>query len=149
MTVRPRILAVIAALLAMAGLLVGLSPAASAGDAGSGRVTAWVSCDDGDLILTVQPVEHLISCADANSGLLKMTWSTWGATQARGTGVYYWNDCDPSCAAGTTYRARATIVLDRVRVQGGEPVFTRATIRYVDNTGQAQVERVTSLRWAG
>lgn len=147
MTVRVRIVAVVAALASMAALLVGLSPASSAGE--STRVTAWVACDAGELLLTVQPVEHLISCGDANSGLRKMTWSTWGESVARGTGVYYWNDCDPNCSAGTTYRAKADIVLDRVRVQAGEPVFTRATIRYVDNTGQAQVERVTSLRWAG
>jgi hypothetical protein len=141
--------AVTAALVALVALLVGSAPTASAGDAGAGRVTAWVACDGGDLLLTVQPVEHLISCADANSGLLKMTWSTWGAAQARGTGVYYWNDCEPNCAAGTTYRAKASITLDRVRVQAGEPVFTRTTIRYVDDTGQAQVERVRSIRWAG
>lgn len=149
MTVRTRVVAAFGALLSMAALLVGLSPTASAGDTDSGRVTAWVACDGGELLLTVQPVEHLISCGDANSGLLKMTWSTWGDDEARGTGVYYWNNCDPTCAGGTTFRAKATIVLDRVRVQAGEPVFTRATIRYVDNTGQAQVERVRSLRWTG
>lgn len=147
MSVRVRIVAALAGLASVAALLVGLSPAASAGD--TARATAWVACDGGELLLTVQPVEHLISCGDANSGLLKMTWSSWGASQARGTGVYYWNDCDPNCSAGTTYRAKAVIVLDRVRVQAGEPVFTLATIRYVDNTGQAQVERVRSLRWVG
>lgn len=138
----------VAGLLALAGTTVAVAPSASAGDTGA-RITAWVACDGPQLLLTVQPVDHLISCADANSGLSRMTWSAWADDEARGRGVYRWNDCVPSCAAGTEHRSPATIVLDRVRVQAGEPVFTRATIRYVDDAGVAQVERVRSIRWTG
>ena len=32
-----------------------------------------------------------------------MTWSTWSATEAVGTGIYKVDGCNPNCAAGTVY----------------------------------------------
>jgi len=109
-----------------------------------------VSCGDGpESLLTVQPTEHLLSCGDGNSGLRRLTWSSWTATSARATGVYYWNDCEPACFSGTNYTSKATVELSRVRVQKGEPVFTRIVVTYTDEDGVKQVDAMTSLPWLG
>ena len=122
----------LAAALGLALPVLAIAPAsasAPAGDSSGNRITGWVSCDDGPPgVLTVQPVDHLLSCADANSGLSKLTWSSWTNASATGTGMYYWNDCEPSCAAGTDHQSTATVKLLRPRTQSGEVVFTRAVI---------------------
>lgn len=132
------------------GALAASTPALAGDSGGSSRVVGWTSCDDGpDLVLTYMPASHLLSCADANSGLTRLRWTSWTDRRAVGTGVYRWNDCDPDCAGGTEHTAKATVVLDRTRTQSGERVFTRATLTYVDDAGEQQVERVTSIRWTG
>ncbi|MDO8310181.1 MAG: hypothetical protein Q7V58_17715 [Actinomycetota bacterium] len=132
------------------GALASSTPAVAGDVGGSSRVVGWTSCDDGpDLVLTYMPTTHLLSCADANSGLTRLRWASWTDERAVGTGVYRWNDCDPDCAGGTEYTAKATVVLDRPRTQAGDRVFTRATVTYTDESGVQQVERVTSIRWTG
>ena len=92
-----------AAVLAVPVMLAPMLAAGPAGAATQNRVVGWVSCDMGAMgMLTVQPVRHVLSCADHNSGLRKLTWSSWTSRTATGAGVYYWNDCTPDCAAGTT-----------------------------------------------
>lgn len=146
-TARTRAAALAVPLMLGASLLAA-SPA-SAGDVDS-RVVGWASCGDGpESLLTVQPTEHLLSCGDGNSGLRRLTWSSWTATSARATGVYYWNDCEPACFSGTNYTSKATVELSRVRVQKGEPVFTRVVVTYTDEDGVKQVDAMTSLPWLG
>ena len=40
---------------------------------------------------------------DSTGFLYQMTWRTWSATEAVGTGIYKVDGCNPSCAAGTVY----------------------------------------------
>ncbi len=131
-------------------LMAGPASAANRHDGHEDEVVAWVSCDDEPTgILTVQPKRHVLSCADHNSGLRNLDWSSWGEHSATGTGTYYWNDCTPNCSAGTNHKSKATVVLKRPRVQSGEPVFTRVIVTYTDENGETQVDRSTSLQWRG
>ncbi|MDQ2812405.1 MAG: hypothetical protein M3Z75_11185 [Actinomycetota bacterium] len=40
-----------------------------------------------------------------------MTWSTWSATEAVGTGIYQIDGCNPNCAAGPIYPVATVITL--------------------------------------
>jgi hypothetical protein len=63
---------------------------------------------------------HTYGCAlsgDSTAFLYKMTWTTWSASEAIGTGTYKIDGCNPNCAAGTVYPVPAVITLtDPVRV---------------------------------
>jgi len=49
----------------------------------------------------VEPADYILTCADANSVLARLVWTSWTARQAVATGVHELNDCTPDCAAGT------------------------------------------------
>jgi hypothetical protein len=49
---------------------------------------------------SMQPTTMLISCADANSGLVDLKWSAWGDYTAYAAGLFVYNDCTPNCAGG-------------------------------------------------
>jgi hypothetical protein len=63
-----------------------------------------------------------------------MTWSTWSATEATGTGLYKLDACNPSCAAGPTYPVATVITLsDPVKVcssSGTRWFWTRASFTF-------------------
>jgi hypothetical protein len=71
---------------------------------------------------------------DSTAILDKMTWSTWSATQAVGTGIYKLDACDPSCAAGPVYPVAAVVTLsDPVKVcssSGTRWFWTRASFTF-------------------
>ncbi len=55
--------------------------------------------------LSVPPVErpqklNILGCASVAVALQDMSWSTWGAQGADGTGTAVFKICDPNCAAG-------------------------------------------------
>ena len=71
---------------------------------------------------------------DSTAILDKMTWSTWSATGAVGTGTYKLDGCNPSCAAGPIYPVAAVVTLsDPVKVcssSGTRWFWTRASFRF-------------------
>ncbi|HSN03053.1 MAG TPA: hypothetical protein VLS91_06175 [Acidimicrobiales bacterium] len=87
--------------------LIGGAPIAGAADASVARV--WLCSHT----LATRPTSIIISCADANSLLERLHWSSWGGATALATGRFVWNDCNPYCAAGH-FHSRAV----RVRLYG-------------------------------
>jgi len=61
------------------------------------------------------PRSFILSCADANSELKDLQWTHWGQSVARATGTATWNDCTPTCAAGTWRSASISVSAYRVR----------------------------------
>jgi hypothetical protein len=63
-----------------------------------------------------------------------MTWSTWSAAGAVGTGTYKLDGCNPSCAAGPIYPVATVVTLsDPVKVcssSGTHWFWTRASFRF-------------------
>jgi hypothetical protein len=55
----------------------------------------------------------------------RINWTTWNQREAKGTGINWINDCDPSCGGGTYYLAPATI--HAFSVKGNK--YRRLTIR--------------------
>jgi hypothetical protein len=66
-----------------------------------------------------------------------MSWSSWTATVAVGTGAVWIDDCEPSCAGGT-YAPSAVSVRAFAPHEGH---FTRMTLRF-DYHGEAIVEEL-------
>ena len=63
----------------------------------------------------VRPRKFIITCADANDYLTRLTWSTWGPRVALGRGVEWVNNCSPNCASGKFFHRNARVVFWRVR----------------------------------
>jgi hypothetical protein len=78
---------------------------------------------------------------DATAWLYHMTWTTWSATQAVGTGTYKLNDCNPGCAVGTIYPIPAVVTLSQpAQVCFGSVtrrVWTRVSFRFPDGLPKA------------
>ncbi|MHB8378984.1 MAG: hypothetical protein ACYDB2_03570 [Acidimicrobiales bacterium] len=89
-------LSFVAALVVVAGLATGLSIAQSSASATS--VTMALSCSSK---VGSEPTSYVLFCADANAMLTSLTWTDWGAATAYATGIAKWNDCTPTCVAGT------------------------------------------------
>jgi hypothetical protein len=98
-------------------------PSTSPGSS-SQSVPGVIDCGTSLSKLEVRPTSLLLVCSDGTAGLKNLTWSHWGhniitstsaqsipAPTATGTGEFFLNDCDPSCAQGHdhTYRVRVTL----------------------------------------
>jgi hypothetical protein len=101
-------------------------PAASAAPAGVPKV---YNC----LHAQVRPGSFTLACADGNSYLAHLSWSSWTASSASGTGTQMINDCQPYCAAGKfrSYPAHVTFWRSEpVPNHPGQRYFSRVTLRY-------------------
>ena len=59
------------------------------------------------------------ACADGNTGIGKIEWSTWEASGASGVGEYFANNCEPDCAGGKFEFTRVNLALSRpINVDG-------------------------------
>jgi hypothetical protein len=79
----------------------------------------------------VRPSTFTISCADGNSYLTKLKWSSWGSTVARAIGVFTINNCDPYCAAGKFVSSDAVVTLSKPKASKGQRFFTNLHVGYV------------------
>ena len=81
----------------------------------------------------VRPGSFTLACADGNSYLNHLSWSSWTASSASGTGRQMINDCQPYCAAGKFrgYPAHVTFWRSEpVPNHPGQRYFSRVTLRY-------------------
>ena len=71
---------------------------------------------------------------DSTAILARMTWRTWSAGQAVGTGTYELDGCTPNCAAGPVYNVPVVVTLSHpVTVcssAGARRVWTKASFRF-------------------
>jgi len=71
---------------------------------------------------------------DSTAILARMTWRTWSASKAVGTGTYELDGCNPDCAAGPVYKVPTVVTLSHpVTVctpAGTRSVWTRASFAF-------------------
>jgi hypothetical protein len=80
---------------------------------------------------TVRPKKIIVACGDANFYFTNLSWSSWNAKHAIGSGIATVNDCKPNCAAGEFHTYRSTITLSRPKsCAGGQREFTRMAWRF-------------------
>jgi hypothetical protein len=62
---------------------------------------------------------------DSTALLRDMTWQTWTATEAVGSGTEKVDDCQPNCAAGTLHPVRVTVTFTKPVKAGCSAATTR------------------------
>ena len=70
--------------------------------------------------------------ADGNGDLNGLTWSSWTAHSAKGSGSFNVNNCKPNCAQGTTVDVTVSVALS-APTSGSSPYFTAMTL--TDSSG--------------
>jgi hypothetical protein len=70
--------------------------------------------------------------ADGNGDLTGITWSSWTAHSAEGSGSINVNNCQPDCAEGTTVNVAVSLALS-APTSGSSPYFTAITL--TDSSG--------------
>jgi hypothetical protein len=78
----------------------------------------------------VEPASISVACADNGIGAKDLTWQSWSATSAAGSGQVWENDCTPNCAEGTINLYPASISLSDVMSSRDGPTFTMMTATY-------------------
>ena len=78
----------------------------------------------------VAPKALTLACADANYGLVRMSWRHWGAATTTGTGSASANDCTPYCAAGHFHTYPVTATASRLRACRAGRQYTLLVLRY-------------------
>jgi len=58
-----------------------------------------------------------------------LSWTSWAADGASGSGSFSVNDCQPNCATGRTRRVAAVVALSDVRTCDGRRYFGRAVVK--------------------
>lgn len=77
----------------------------------------------------VRPKSFVLACADGNSAVQKLAWSTWAPGLASAKATLVQNDCTPYCAAGHFHSYPALVVLWGSKAIGhGEHAYTRLTM---------------------
>lgn len=77
----------------------------------------------------VRPKNFVLACADGNSALQKLAWSTWAPGLASAKATLVQNDCTPYCAAGHFHSYPALVVLWGSKAIGhGEHAYTKLTM---------------------
>jgi hypothetical protein len=73
----------------------------------------------------VKPATLIISCADANSEFTDLHWYGWGDATTYATGTARWNDCTPTCVAGTWRSNPVTIWAWDLQDRKGYTLYTK------------------------
>jgi hypothetical protein len=84
----------------------------------------------------IQPATIVLACADHNSLLQSLRWSSWTPTRAQASGSYVYNTCVPFCAAGTFVTVPGTVTLDEPVSTSAGVEFSRATWTYPGPSGR-------------
>jgi hypothetical protein len=75
----------------------------------------------------VKPDTVVLACADYNSLIRKITWTSWTRGLASGTGTLVQNDCKPYCAAGHFHRYPVLVILWANKPYGSGQRYTEIT----------------------
>ena len=128
------VLASVASMFLMAGLAFGLTESAGAiptSPAHPAPVRAVVFDCPGQTAPLVRPTTFILTCADGNVALSKLSWSSWTPGLASAVGTLEENDCTPYCAAGHFHAYPAVVVLwgsAVVKTHSGERSYVKLTL---------------------
>jgi hypothetical protein len=122
------VLTLVAAGLTVTGLILSSSAQAAPARTASASAQMVVFGCPGQHAM-VRPKSFVLACADGNSALAKLSWTTWGPGLASAKATLVQNDCTPYCAAGHFHSYPALVVLWGSRAIGhGEHAYTRLTM---------------------
>ena len=80
--------------------------------------------------LSREPWSITLACADAGIGVQDMTWATWTATAATGSGLLWEKLCVPDCATGKIGYYPVDVTLSAVRASAKGQWFSELTVSW-------------------
>ena len=113
-------------------LLLGLGLAAPAVAQAAPSTPKVSNCGE----LSTKPTGIVLTCADAILALEKLEWTKWNSGTAKGTGVYSYKDCEPTCVAGQFHRYQVNVTLSNPKTVKGAKVFSKARVTFPGITDQ-------------
>ena|SRR5438105_5683942 len=66
-----------------------------------------------------KPKQITIACGDGAVRVSKLEWTSWSSSQAKASGVYKVDKCNPDCASGRTQSFPVKITLSRPKTCPG------------------------------
>ena len=123
--------AAVASMFLVAGLVFGLTESARATPANQAPIRTVVFDCPGQSAPLVRPREFILTCADGNVALSKLSWTSWTPGLASATGTLEENDCTPYCAAGHFHAYPAVVIFwgsTAVENHPGEHSYTKMTL---------------------
>ena len=105
------------------------APASSTAPSGTPGLLVVFDCPGRSAL--AEPKTYVLTCADANSYLGKLSWTSWTPGLASAKGVLEENDCTPDCAAGHFHGYPAMVVFRgdvAVKNHPGERCYTTMTV---------------------
>jgi hypothetical protein len=94
---------------------------------------------------SIRPKTVTLTCADANTLVSGLTWSTFGGPTAKAKGTFQINKCEPNCAAGkfSKYPVKVTVSGTR-KCQGNMRIYSKLTLQF---TGKPPAKANTLKSW--
>lgn len=80
-----------------------------------------------------RPKQVTLTCADANTRLNKLVWSSYGGATAKAKGTFETNTCEPNCAAGKTVKYPVAVTAGAQRScpkPKGLRVYNKLTLQF-------------------
>ena len=93
-----------------------------------------------------KPEVITLTCADGGLYVDEIIWSTWNKTGATGTGTFFENLCDPSCAEGEQVSAPVKITLTDLSPRKGKNYLRTLDITTQDGK-DFPWDRANRLQW--
>jgi hypothetical protein len=84
------------------------------------------SCSDA---FVQRPSTLVLYCADGNDEITHLKWEDWGDTTAYATGIDHYNDCTPTCVAGTQKSEPVTVWVWHIQHDLYTSIYTEPTPR--------------------
>lgn len=94
----------------------------------------------------VAPSSIILACADDNTVLTKLHWTSFGGATARASGSYTANDCTPNCAAGKFHSNPITLTLSGAKpCPDGHDDYRHASWRWSASAPKGSVATTFAL----
>jgi hypothetical protein len=92
-----------------------------------------------------RPKTLTLTCADANTVLTGLRWTSFGGANALATGTLQTNTCTPNCASGKFVRYTVAVKANDPRTcKAGVRVYNKVTLRF---TGRAPSSAGSLEHW--
>jgi hypothetical protein len=91
-----------------------------------------------------KPKTVVLTCGDANTALKNVSWSSFGASTAKGTGTFVTNTCEPNCAAGKNVSYPVSVVATGSKKCKGGAVYSKLSLTF---TGSKKPGSSVQRKW--
>ena len=68
------------------------------------------------------------ACGDGGIGVTKIHWESWNKKHAEGKGLFFVNNCNPSCADGKIVESEVSVSLSKLAKEQNKNTYTQIKI---------------------